>query len=139
MKSFCRFTLLEVVISLVILALSLAGMLRLLTHSQSRISRAEEQWREMHMLTQGAEYILLTGNEEDLTVPDEIFPYKDYRIDCVVEDAEGIPDELNSQENQLPLKKWTISLLRGSDHKEQLKVIIDRLDYSEKEAENEAQ
>ena len=134
-----NFTLLEVVISLMILSLSLAGMLRLLTHSQSRITRAEEQWREMHMLTQGAEYILLTGNEEDLSVPDDVFPYQDYQIDCVSEDAEGIPEELGSQENQLPLKKWTISLLRASDHSERLKVIIDRLDYSEKEADSEAQ
>lgn len=134
-----NFTLLEVVISLMILSLSLAGMLRLLTHSQSRITRAEEQWREMHMLTQGAEYILLTGNEEDLSVPDDVFPYQDYQIDCVIEDAEGIPEELGSQENQLPLKKWTISLLRASDHSERLKVIIDRLDYSEKEADSEAQ
>ena len=50
-----KFTLIEVVISMMILSLSLAGMLRLLTHSQSRISVAEERWREMHMLTQGAE------------------------------------------------------------------------------------
>ncbi|MBE6355493.1 MAG: hypothetical protein E7058_00090 [Lentisphaerae bacterium] len=139
MRNFCRFTLLEVVIALVILSLSLAGMLRLLTHSQNRISRAEEQWREMHMLTQGAEYILLAGSEEDLSVPDDIFPYHDHRIDCTVEDAEGIPEELSSQENQLPLKKWTITLYRSADHAERLKVIIDRLDYSAKEADSEAQ
>ena len=134
-----NFTLLEVVISLVILSLSLAGMLRLLTHSQNRISRAEEQWREMHMLTLGTEYIMLAGTEEDLTVPDDIFPYQDHRIDCIVEDAEGIPEELTGQENQLPLKKWTVSLWRTTDNSERLKVVIDRLDYSEKEADSEAQ
>lgn len=139
MKKISFFTLIEVVISLVILSLSLAGMLRLLSHSQSRISRAEEQWREMHMLTQGAEYILLTGNEEDLSVPDDIFPYQDYRIDCTVEDAEGISEELSSQDNQMPLKKWTITLLRTADNAERLKVVIDRLDYSEQEAESAAQ
>ena len=134
-----KFTLIEVVISMIILSLSLAGMLRLLTHSQSRISVAEERWREMHMLTQGAEYILLTGTESDLSVPDDIFPYNDYLIDCSVDEAEEVPEDFSGQENQLPLKKWTVSLWRTTDNSERLKVVIDRLDYSEKEADSEAQ
>lgn len=134
-----RFTLIEAVISLVILSLSLTGMLRLLTHSQNRISLADEKWREMHMLTQGAEYFLLTGSENDLNVPDEVFPYEDYRIDCTVSDAEGIPEELNNQENQLPLKKWEIRLLRTSDNAERLKVVVDRFDYLAEGKENEAE
>ena len=131
------FTLIEVVIALAILALSLAGLFNLMGQSTRRISDAETEWREMHMLTQAGEYILLTGNEADLTVPDEVFPYSDYLIDCTVEDADDIPEELKSQENQLPLKKWTVSLIRSSDRKERLKVIIDRIDYSEKEVESE--
>lgn len=134
-----RFTLLEVVISLVILSLSLTGMLRLLSHSQSRVARAEEQWREMHMLTQGVEYLMLAGSEEDLHVPDEVFPYPDYLIDCTVEDAEGLPEELKNQENQLPLKKWTISLHRTSDRAERLHVIIDRLELQAKEDDDETE
>ena len=72
-------------------------------------------------------------------MPDEVFPYPDYLISCTVEDAEDLPEELKNQENQLPLKKWTVSLLRASDHTERLRVIIDRFDYSEKEAAGEAQ
>ena len=128
-----QFTLIEVVVAMIILSLSLAGLLRLLTHSQSRISVAEERWREMHILTQGAEYFMLTGNEENLHVPDEVFPYEDYRIDCQVEDADGLPEELTGQENQIGLKKWTIRLLKTSDNSERAKVIIDRLDYSDSE------
>ena len=128
------FTLIEVVIALAILSLSLAGMFRLMGHSLKRISSAEDEWQEMHNLTQAAEYLLLTGSEEDLTGPDEVFPYQKYLIDCVVEEADDIPEELKSLENQLPLKKWTISLIRASDRQEVRKVIIDRLDYSEKEA-----
>lgn len=134
-----KFTLIEVVISMLILSLSLAGMLRLLTHSQSRISVAEERWREMHMLTQGAEYFLLTGSESDLHVPDEVFPYKDYLIECSVGDVEDIPEEFTSQENQLLLKKWTVKLLRASDRSERQQVIIDRFDYSSKEVESETE
>lgn len=134
-----KFTLIEVVISMLILSLSLAGMLRLLTHSQSRISVADERWREMHMLTQGAEYFLLTGSESDLHVPDEVFPYKNYLIECTVGDVEDIPEDFTSQENQLLLKKWTIKLIRSSDRSERQKVIIDRFDYSSKEVESETE
>ncbi|MBQ4328834.1 MAG: type II secretion system protein [Lentisphaeria bacterium] len=132
-----KFTLIEVVISLMILSLSLAGMLRLLTHSQSRISVAEERWREMHMLTQGAEYILLAGTESDLNVPDDVFPYDDYLIECTVDDNDDIPEDFTGQENQLLLKKWTIKLIKASDRSERLKVIIDRFDYSDAGAEDE--
>ena len=110
-----RFTLIEVVIALAILSLSLAGMFRLLSSSQLRIANAEEKYREMHMLTQGVEYLMLTGTEEDLSVPDEVFPYTDYLIDCTVEEADGLPEELTGQENQLPLKKWVVHLIRASD------------------------
>ncbi|MBR7121813.1 MAG: type II secretion system protein [Lentisphaeria bacterium] len=131
------FTLLETVIAIAILALSLTGLFRLLGHSQRRISDAAEDWREMHMLTLGSEYFMLAGKEENLHVPDELFPYHDYLIECIVEDAEGVPEELQNQENQLPLKKWMIKLIRVADRKECRRVIIDRLDYSAVESEDD--
>ena len=91
----------------------------------------------MHLLTQGAEYLMLTGSEEDLSVPDEVFPYPDYLIDCTVEDAENLPEQLNGLENQLPLKKWTVKLIRSSDRKECLSVIIDRLEHQAEETVND--
>ncbi|MBE6376780.1 MAG: prepilin-type N-terminal cleavage/methylation domain-containing protein [Lentisphaeria bacterium] len=132
-----RFTLIEVVIALAILSLSLAGMFRLLSSSQLRIANAEEKYREMHMLTQGVEYLMLTGTEEDLSVPDEVFPYTDYLIDCTVEEADGLPEELTGQENQLPLKKWVVHLIRASDREERLSVTIDRLDLQITEVADE--
>ena len=126
-----RFTLIEVVVAIAILALSLTGLLQLLSQSQLRIAHAETQWREMHMLTQGAEYLLMIADTESLKVPDEVFPYPDYLIDCTVEDAEGLPEELDGQTGQLPLKKWTISLIRTSDRKVRQSVTIDRLGYEE--------
>ena len=132
-----RFTLIEVVIALAILTLSLAGMFRLLSSSQLRVANAEEKWREMHLLTQGAEYLMLTGSEEDLSVPDEVFPWSDYLIDCTVDEAEDLPEELGSQEKQMPLKKWTIRLIRSADRQERLSVIIDRLDTQSAEVSDE--
>jgi type II secretory pathway pseudopilin PulG len=131
------FTLLEVVIALAILSLSLVGLFNLMGQSSKRISDAETEWQEMHNLTQAAEYILLAGDEEDHTVPDEVFPYKNYVIECEIEDSEEIPEEMKNLENQLPLKKWTIKLIRTTDRSERLKVSIDRIDYSEKEVESE--
>ena len=128
-----NFTLLEVVVAIAILALSLTGMLQLLSQSHIRIADAREQWQEMHMLTQGAEYLMLVDNNGDLSVPDEVFPYENYRIECVVEDADGLPEELTGQSGQLPLKKWTVSLIRVSDGRECNKVVIDRLGYEEAE------
>ena len=127
------FTLIEVVVSIAILALSLAGLLQLLTQSQLRIANADEKWREMHMLTQGVEYLMMVSNTEDLHVPDEIFPYPDYQLECVVEDADALPEELKDQSGQIPLKKWTIRLFKVSDRSEKLKVVIDRLGYEESE------
>ena len=130
---FYRFTLIEIVIALGILAISLGGLLQLAISSQLKISRAQEKWQEMHMLTQGAEYLLLVGNPEDPSVPEEFFPYERYSIECEIEDAEGLPEEFDEQENQMPLKKWVIKLVRSRDGAEVQKVVIDRYDHEYEE------
>ena len=55
------FTLIEVVVALGILALSIAGLLSLLTSSQNRIGKSMEEWKNMHMLAQAAEYAVQNG------------------------------------------------------------------------------
>ena len=127
------FTLIEVVVALGILGLSLAGLLQLMTQSQVRIAKAVEKWKEMHCLTQGAEYLLLAGDPEDPVVPEDFFPYPEYTIECEVADAEGLPDDYNELDGQLPLKKWTISLLRTSDGTLRNKVVIERFGYEDAE------
>jgi len=128
-----KFTLIEIVVAVVILTLSLAALLQLLTHSQLRVGNANEKWRETHMLTQAAEYILLAGNPEDPEVPEEFFPYSDYYIECSVEEAEGLPEEYKELDGQIPLKRWYIRLIRNHDQAERASVSIDRFAYEEAE------
>ena len=56
-----RFTLLEVVVSLAILGIGLAGFLQLMMNSQKRIAQSADRWAHMHMLAQAAEYFMLQG------------------------------------------------------------------------------
>ncbi len=127
------FTLIEVVVAIAILGLSLAGLLQLLTQSQLRIANAEEKWRDMHMMTQAVEYLMMVSNTEDLHIPDEVFPYEDHLVECEITDADDLPEELNGQSGQLPLKKWTFTLLRLADRKAKLTIHIDRPGYEELE------
>lgn len=125
-----RFTLIEIVVALGILAISLGGLLQLAISSQLKISRAAEKWQEMHMLTQAAEYLLL-HNEETVEVPADFFPYPEYEINCVYDDAEGLPEELENLTGQVPLKQCRIELIRTRDHKTVEYVIIDRFSYED--------
>ena len=125
-----NFTLIEIVVALGILAISMGGLLQLSISSQLKISRAAEKWKEMHMLTQAAEYLLL-HDEETTEIPAEFFPYPDYEINCTYDDAEGLPEELENLTGQIPLKQCKIELIRSRDHKTVESVIIDRFSYSE--------
>ena len=126
-----KFTLIEIVVAVVILTLSLAALLQLLTHSQLRVGNASEKWRETHMLIQAAEYIMLAGNPEEPEVPEEFFPYNDYYVECSVEEAEGLPEEYKELDGQIPLKRWYIRLIRNHDQAERASISIDRFAYEE--------
>ena len=127
---FYRFTLIEIVIALGILAISLGGLLQLAISSQLKISRAQEKGQEMHMLTQAAEYLLL-HDEETTGIPADFFPYPGYEINCVYDDAEGLPEDLENLTGQVPLKQCRIELIRTSDHKTVEHVTVDRFSYGE--------
>ena len=127
---FYRFTLIEIVIALGILAISLGGLLQLAISSQLKISRAQEKGQEMHMLTQAAEYLLL-HDEETTEIPADFFPYPGYEINCVYDDAEGLPEDLENLTGQVPLKQCRIELIRTSDHKTVEHVTVDRFSYGE--------
>ena len=121
-----RFTLLEVVVSLAILSIGLAGFLQLMMGSQKRIAESVDRWTRMHMLSQAAEYFMLR-NEDPGGIPERFFPYPAYQAVAYYEDAEGLPDEYNNLDNQLPLKRLVIELRK--DGKVLDKLIIDRISY----------
>jgi len=126
----CRFTLLEVIVSLAILAVSLASLLQIMTHSQAKIAKAEQRWKNMHMLMQGAEYVLLHDSGVS-SVPYRFFPYSDYSIEITYEDIENLPEDYNEVDNQLDIQACKIQLvnLNGSYVEDQ--VIVDRIIYND--------
>ena len=126
-----NFTLIEVVVALAILSLSLAGLLQLSISANSRLANAVEKWEAEHMLAQAAEYLMLQ-NQDSTDIPEEFFPYPGYSVEVSVDEAEGLPEDYTDQENQLPLRRWNIGIMRGADGKIVAEVNIDRIDYDDK-------
>ena len=123
-----RFTLIEVVVALAILSISLAGLLQLSIAASTRVADSVEKWESEHMLAQAAEYLMLQ-NEDGAEVPEEFFPYPGYSAEVVCDDAEGLPEDYDGLDGQLPLKRWNISIVRNSDGKRMAEVNIDRISY----------
>ena len=109
------FTLIEVIIAIGILAISLASLFQIIASSRARIAKAEESWRNMHMLTQAAEYVLLhSGNADVDSVDPDFFPYQDYQVNIIYEGEvtdEQIDDDFRSIDGQLPLELCVIELV----------------------------
>ena len=127
-----RFTLVEVVVALAILGLSLSGLLSLAMNAQVKVARSVEKWENTHKLIQAVEYIMLF-DDENLSVPNDFFPYDGYMIQCSVDDADGLPEEFTEIDDAAPLKCITVELLRTSDNKVVDRVQIDRINFESEE------
>ena len=123
------FTLIEVVVALGILTMSLAGLLQILTASQSRLARVYEKWRETHILMQAAEYYLLQPGEDPGGVPYTYFPYSDYEALCYYRDAENLPEDYINIPDQLPLRTCVVELIRLRDRKTVGTILVDKISY----------
>lgn len=133
-KLFC-FTLIEIVVSLAILALSLTAILEMMMSSQKRLAKSYEKWERMHILTQAAEFYLLHGDEPP-EIGEEFFPYKNYTVDMSIQDIEGLPDEYTQIEGQVPLKCMLLEL-RDTRKNEVVDTLrIDRLSYESEDSGN---
>ena len=135
------FTLIEVIIAIGILAISLASLFQIIASSRARITKAEESWHHMHMLTQAAEYVLLHRADAVDSVDREFFPYRDYRIDISYDPVEDeqIDDDFDSISGQLPLELCTIELINlKSSGKETVGTLeIERIIYEDEGLEPE--
>jgi len=80
------FTLIEVVVSIAILAIGVVTALQITASGTNRMGKAVTRWKVQHMLSQAAEYYLLAGPNEQ--IPEEFFPYEGYHPSCSI----GIPD-----------------------------------------------
>ncbi len=137
-----RFTLIEVIIAIGILAISLASLFQIIASSRARIAKAEESWHNMHMLTQAAEYVLLHGGNSNVdSVDREFFPYRDYQVNISYEEVldEQIDDDFKSIEGQLPLELCVIELVNlKTSGKETVGTLeIERIIYEDEGLEPE--
>jgi len=82
-----RFSLLEILIAVAILALSLGGAISLFSTSQSDVVRARNRWLDQHALEQATEYFLM-ANPDNLDIADGVLP-DGYRASCSVVLPEG--------------------------------------------------
>ena len=135
------FTLIEVIIAIGILAISLASLFQLIASSRARIAKADEEWHNMHMLTQAAEYVLLHRADVVDSVDRDFFPYRDYRVDISYDEVtdEQIDDDFKSITDQLPLDLCTIELisLKSSGKETVGRLEIERIIYDDEGLEPE--
>jgi hypothetical protein len=124
--------LVEVVVALAILGLSLSGLLSLAMNAQVKVARAVEKWENTHKLIQAVEYVMLY-DDENLSVPEEFFPYDGYMVQCSADDAEGLPEEFTEIDSAAPLKCITVELVRTRDNKVVDRVKIDRINFEAEE------
>ena len=136
-----QFTLIEVIIAIGILAISLASLFQIIATSRARIAKADEEWHNMHMLTQAAEYVLLHKADAVDSVDRDFFPYRDYQVRIDYEEVldPQIDDDFKSINGQLPLELCTIELLNlKSTGKESVGILeIERIIYEDNGLEPE--
>ncbi len=130
-RAVLRFTLLEVVVAVSIFALALTSVLALAGSASRRTDRAIKRWESQHYMAQAAEFFIITGFEKD-TVPDEFFPNDVYGVKFELQEPEGLPEDMESNDSdkwQLKTVNITISDKSSGEEKDSLK--FDRIIYQE--------
>ena len=125
------FTLVEVVAAMAILTLGLASFFSMSFLAQKRLMKAQEKWERLHMLSEGAEYMLLQGFEDPELPGEEFWNYPGYRLSCSYEDVEDLPEEFTDLSGQAKLKCMVLELLNTSNDQVVDTLRIDRIDYDD--------
>ena len=125
------FTLVEVVAAMAILTLGLASFFSMSFLAQKRLMKAQEKWERLHMLSEGAEYMLLQGFEDPELPGEEFWNYPGYRLSCSYEDVEDLPEEFTDLSGQAKLKCMVLELIDTSNDQVVDTLRIDRIDYDD--------
>lgn len=82
-----KFTLLEVIVAMVLLAIFVSGLLWQFSMAVNRSAENYRRWEYMHELSQATEQLLLVGPEGEL---DQSFLNPDYRIEYSYLQSEAV-------------------------------------------------
>lgn len=98
-----KFTLLEVIIATLILALTATIAVERSSRAQLNTFNAEDEWGREHLLSLGCEFFLLFGHEAEF--PAEKLP-EGFSLTCEIN--EGIIPEGEEEEKYDPVNGWVI-------------------------------
>ena len=122
MVSKSNFTLIEVLIASLILAITLAAVTDLAVSSQDQVIDGREQWYTEHYLSLGAEHYLLFG--PNVEMDSDMLP-EGYEVTCELRAAEFIAEEELAEKyfegkNGWILGEYIITLEYNGEEKGQL-------------------
>lgn len=95
------FTLMEVMIASVILAMAVAATMSIVGGARSTLLRAEKRWARQHLLSQVIELYLLGG--PGARMPDGLLP-DGYSSSCEL----YVPDDLHEEALE-PIREWCLA------------------------------
>ena len=101
------FTLLEICVTLMILAGIVSVVMHTLSGSAWRIQRSERFRMESQRLANAVEFFMLYPPGKEME--QKFFPYEDMQVQCRYEDAE-LPESMDHEIGRLRLVKMTVEL-----------------------------
>jgi hypothetical protein len=119
-----RFTLLEVVCAVGILAFGLAAALGLSTTAANRIELAAARRDRRHRMIQAAEYYLLAGPK--VAIPEEFFPFPGWNATCTVEEVVDLPEKVEPQFGPWRLVRFRI-VITDNTGKEAEELVVEKI------------
>ena len=126
-KIYKNFTLIETILAIAILALGLVASMSMSSSSKVRIDKAYKHWKAQNMLSQAAEYYLLSGT--DNVIPNSIFPFDNVQASCTISECEALPKNIDTYSDQWFLATYHIEI--SSNGKILKDIKIDKIDKKE--------
>lgn len=112
MRKTNKFTLIEIIVAVAVLAVGLMSAMMLCSLSKSRMDKAYNSWKIENVTSQAAEYYLLTG--PGTSIPENIFPYDDITTSCTIGQPEMLPEGIKQQSGQWSLVNYDIQVRKNN-------------------------